>query len=76
MKEVEDPKKVLTTLSALVTQILLFAEKSKYKNIFIRHSKLNEILKALEQYSDSQTLIPCVEIIKELKQDIKQIEAF
>lgn len=76
MKEVEDPKKVLTTLSALVTQILLFSEKSKYKNIFIRHSKLNEILKALEQYSESQTLIPCVEIIKELKQDIKQIEAF
>lgn len=76
MKEVEDPKKVLTTLSALVTQILLFAEKSNYKDIFLRHAKLTEILKALEQYSDSQSLIPCVEIIKELKQDIKQIEAF
>ena len=28
VKEVEDPKKVLTTLSALITQILLFAETS------------------------------------------------
>ena len=47
MKEVEDPKKVLTTLSALVTQILLYSEHLNNKNIFMKHSNFSEILKAL-----------------------------
>ena len=74
MKEVEDPKKVLTTLSALVTQILLFSENSNNKNIFMRHANFSEILKALQEYAENQNLIPCVEIIRLIKQDIKQVE--
>lgn len=74
MKEVEDPKKVLTTLSALVTQILLYSEHLNNKNIFMKHSNFSEILKALQEYAETQNLIPCVEIIRTIKQDIKQVE--
>lgn len=76
MKEVEDPKKVLTTLSALVTQILLFSEKSTNREIFLNHSKLSDILKALQSYSTTQNVDDGIGIIKEIKQDIKQVESF
>ena len=40
VKEVSEPRKVLTTLSALVTQILLFAENSQNREMFIKQSRL------------------------------------
>lgn len=75
VKEVEDPKKVLTTLSALITQILLFAENLPHKDIFIKHARLQEILNAINEYATTNNLTPCVQLIVSIKQDIKYLEA-
>ena len=74
VKEVEDPKKVLTTLSALVTQILLFAETAKSKDIFLKHSRLQEILDTISDYTKTNNLALCILLISSIKQDIKWLE--
>ena len=74
VKEVEDPKKVLTTLSALITQILLFAETSKNKDIFLQHARLNEVLDVLKNYAETHDLTACIALICDIKKDIKYLE--
>ena len=74
VKEVEDPKKVLTTLSALVTQILLFAETINNKDIFIKHSRLQEILDTIGEYTKTNDLTNCIYLIRSIKQDVKWAE--
>ena len=75
VKEVEDPKKVLTTLSALITQILLFAESANHKDIFLQHSRLQEILSALSNYATTNDLSECIALICDIKKDVKYLES-
>lgn len=75
VKDIEDPKKVLTTLSALLTQILLYSENAKDKKMFIEHSRFNDILKCLNDYSLSFDITSSLALMKELKTDIKYLES-
>lgn len=75
VKEVEDPKKVLTTLSALITQILLFSQNLTNKDIFLKHSRFQEILDAIMQYSNTNNLTICIQLLNSIKQDLKFLEA-
>ena len=75
MKEVEEPKKVLTTLSALITQILLFAEQSQNRDVFIKQSRLNEILNAVQTYVSTSDLTQGIKLICSLRDDIKFLES-
>ena len=48
VKEIEDVNKVLTALSALQTQILLFSEREAVdREMFLRHARVSEISKVL-----------------------------
>jgi len=75
VKEVEDPKRVLTTLSALITQILLFSQNLANKDIFLKHARLQEILDAITQYSNTNNLTICIQLLNSIKQDLKFLEA-
>ena len=75
VKEVEDPKKVLTTLSALITQILLFSQNLTNKDIFLKHARFQEILDAIMQYSNTNNLTICIKLLNSIKQDLKFLEA-
>ena len=74
VKEVEEPQKVLTTLSSLITQILLFSETSANRDIFLKHSRLSEILGAIQLYTETDDLTSCIDLIREIKQDVKYLE--
>ena len=51
VKEIDDVNKVLTTLSALQTQLLLFyMREAEDKEMFLRHSRASEISKVLLNY--------------------------
>ena len=43
IEELKNPNDSLTTLSALLTQILLFSKKVENKQMFLRHARCNEI---------------------------------
>lgn len=75
VKEVEEPSKILTTLSALLTQIVLYAETADDKQMFLDHSRAREISKALNTYFTTYDLTPCLKLLKLIKMDCKAIES-
>lgn len=69
----DDPRKVLTTLSAMMNQILQF--KADDQPMFYEHSRCNEILKVLNIYFKSFNLEPALKLLALIKADIKALES-
>ena len=75
VKEIEDVNKVLTTLSALQTQILLFSEREAIdREMFLRHARVSEISKVLFNYYQTYDLKPCIKLLRLFKADIKCLQ--
>ena len=74
-EELKDPNDCLTTLSALLTQILLFSKKVQNRNMFLRHSRCDEITKILNNYFITYDLTNCLKLLKLIKADIKVLES-
>lgn len=75
VKDIEEPSKVLTTLSALLTQILLFSDKVSDRQMFLRHSRCNEITLVLNNYFKTYDLTNCIKLIRIIKADLKALES-
>lgn len=75
VKEIEQPQDVVVTLSSLLTQILLFSKDAEDKNMFLRHSRADEITKVLYAYFTNFDLTNCIKLIKLFKVDIKALES-
>ncbi|MBO7211325.1 MAG: hypothetical protein J6V44_10035 [Methanobrevibacter sp.] len=74
VKEIEDVNKVLITLSALETQILIFAKNVEDREMFLRHSRANEISKVLHNYFTTYDSKPCIKLIQLIKADLKCLQ--
>ena len=75
VKEIEDPKEVLTTLSALQTQIILYANKlEENRTLFLKHSRALEISKVLGNYFNSYDITKAISLLKLIKADILALE--
>ena len=74
VKEVENPQDVLTTLSSLLTQILLFTKSADDKQMFMRHSRAQEISQVLNNYFKDYNLTNCVKLLRLIKADLKALE--
>lgn len=70
----ETPVDVLITLSALNLQIMLFAKKLPDNTMFLRHSRGEEITQTLNNYYKNYDLIPCLKLLKLIKNDLKCFE--
>jgi hypothetical protein len=75
VKETEDVNKVITTLSALFLQIMLYSRDLENKQIFLKHARADEINKVLALYLKYQDLTNCNKLIKIIKADIKVLES-
>ena len=75
VKEVEDVNSVLTTLSALETQVLLFARDVEDRQMFLRHARALEIAKVLANYFQTYDLTNCIKLMQIIKADIKALES-
>lgn len=75
VKEIEDPQEVLTTLSAMLTQIILFSKDIEDKQMFLKHAKSSEIATALNNYFTTYDLTECISLIRLIKADIKCLES-
>ena len=71
----DEPKNVLTTLSSLNLQILLFAEKCENPTMFLQNARFDEINAVLYNYSKTFDIIPCIELLKAVKADLKAFES-
>lgn len=73
-EEFNDPNEVLTTLSALNLQIMLFARKLDDNKMFLKHSRGEEITAVLNNYYKTYDLIPCLKALRVIKADLKSFE--
>ena len=73
-EELKDPTESLTTLSALLTQILLYSKKIENKQMFLRHARCNEISAVLNNYFKTSDLTNCLKLLKIIKADLKTLE--
>lgn len=74
VKEVRDPQEVLTTLSALLTQILLWSRKLDDKQLFLEHSRAREISGVLTNYFKTYDLTQAMQLLKLIKADLVALE--
>lgn len=75
VKDIEEPNKILTTLSALLTQILLFSENAENRQMFLKHARAADIAKVLTIYFNNYDLTNCINILRVLKADLKAFES-
>ena len=75
MKEINNPKEVLTTLSAMLTQIILFSKNLDNKQMFLKHARAADITKVLQYYFIDYDLTNCLKLMRLIKCDIKALES-
>lgn len=74
MKEIDDVNDVLTTLSSLNLQLLLFSKQLDDKQLFFKHSRAEEITKVLNLYFQTYDLTNCLRLLHLIKADIIAFE--
>ena len=74
VKEIEDPNEVVITLSAMLTQILLFGKEAENKQLFLKHARAEEISLVLFNYFKNYDITHCVKLLKLIKADLKVVE--
>lgn len=73
-EDLSDASNVLTTLAALNLQILLYARKLENNEMFLKHSRGEEITRVLNNYYATYDLIPCYKLLKLIKADLVALE--
>lgn len=75
VKEIEQPYEVLTTLSSLLTQILLYSKKlEENQTLFLKHSRAEEISKVLAYYFKTYDITKAIDLLKLIKADLLALE--
>ena len=74
VKEIEDPNEVIITLSAMLTQILLFSKSAENRQMFLKHARSQEISLVLLNYFKNYDITNCIKLLKLIKADLKVIE--
>lgn len=75
VKEIEEPQEILTTLSAMLTQILLYSKNIENKQMFLKHSRADEITRVLDNYFKTYDITNAIKLIRLIKADIKALES-
>ena len=71
----KEPKDIVITLSSLLTQILLFSNKLENKQLFLKHSRAEEISKVLSNYFKTFDTTICIQLLKLIRADLKALES-
>ena len=75
VKEIDNPNDVLTTLSSLLTQILLYSNRLEDDRIlFLNHSRANEITEVLNNYFETYDITKAIRLLKLIKADLMAFE--
>lgn len=74
VKEIDNPLDVITTLSAMFTQIILFSKDLEDRQQFLSHSRAEEISRVLTNYCRTYDITNAIKLLKLIKADIKCLE--
>lgn len=74
-EDVKDPNEVLITLSSLNLQILLYAKHLDSPQMFLSHSRAEEITRVLNNYYKTYDLRPALALRDLIRSDLKAFES-
>ncbi len=74
LKEVQDEKSIVTTLSSLLTQILLYGSKLENADSFYREVRAEEVSRTLNNYFKTGLVEECSTLLKLIKSDLLVLE--
>lgn len=71
----KQPKDIIITLSSLLTQIFLFSNQVEDKQLFLKHSRADEISKVLVNYCKNYDTTLCLQLLSLIRADLKALES-
>lgn len=71
----KEPRDIVVTLASLLTQILLHSNTVEDKELFLKHSRAEEISRVLNNYFKTYDLTLCITLLKLIKADLKALES-
>lgn len=74
LKEIDDPNEIVTTLSCLLTQVLLYGKKLSNPTTFYREVRAEEISRVLNTFFATGKLDTCLAMLKVIKADLLVME--
>ena len=74
-EELKDPNEVLVVLSSLNLQILLYAKHLESPEMFLAHSRAEEITRVLNNYYRTYDLKPALLLRELIRSDLKVFES-
>lgn len=74
VREQTEEKEVLTTLSCLLTQILLYGKKLVSPEIFFKEARAEEITRVINTYFKTGIYEECITLLKLIKSDLLVLE--
>lgn len=74
VREIEDPQEILTTLSSLLTNILLWSRGVDNKQLFLENARASEISAVLSNYFKTYDITLGMQLIKLIRTDLVSLE--
>jgi hypothetical protein len=76
LKEIEDKEEIITTLSCLLTQIILYGNKlpDREKDLFFKEVRAEEITRVLDTYFETGIYEDCKTLLGLIKSDLLVLE--
>lgn len=74
MKIPTDPSELVTTLSSMLTQVIIYSRSVEDKAMFLSHARCDEISKALTRYFVNGDVKVLIDLLQIVKADIKVCE--
>lgn len=71
----KQPKDILITLSSLLTQIFIYSNSVEDREMFLKHSRADEISKVIIHYLNTYDLTLCISLLNHIKADLKALES-
>ena len=75
VKDTEDVDEIITTLTSLLTQIFLYSKNCLNKNLFLKHSRVNEIAKVITLFTENYDITSGMKLLRLIKADLKCFES-
>jgi hypothetical protein len=74
VRENSSQKDIITTLSCLLTQILLYGAKLETQEIFFKEARAEEISRVLNNYFKTGIYDECISLLKMIRSDLLVLE--
>jgi len=74
VKEIDEPKEVITTLSAFVLQVILYSKHAEDEQMFFKHIRAEEVTRVLNNYYKTYDISSALKMLRLIKCDLVAFE--